>query len=82
MDTLNIDELKLQLRQVREERKAKLQNRRRRSKLDRYKGELIAMHEGDASEAEMAHWLATRKQLKVHPVTIGRRLRHWQQEQR
>ncbi len=69
-----------ELEAVRRERKAARQAQLKGSKIDRFKGELLMLHEAGASTTELAHWLATRKRTRAHPTTILRRLARWRQQ--
>lgn len=56
-----------------------LRRRRRvyRSRLDRYRAELVARHQAGASLAELVAWLATERQCRVQRSTVSRALRRW-----
>ena len=46
----------------------------RRSKLDRYRSELIALHQHGGSLREMAYWLKAEKRIKINVTSIARYL--------
>lgn len=57
-------------------RKAKRGNYvKRKSKLDKYTGELIAMRQAGASFAVLAEWLSARHRVKITRMSICRFLR-------
>ncbi len=71
------DELRQQLKTVREERATSRRQRFTRSRLDRYRAELELLAEEGASLRDMAAWLRRFKRVKVHPTTVSRRLAFW-----
>ena len=61
-----IRRLKAQTRQIR-----KRSYSRRKSRLDRYHGEILALHKAGATSAEIQRWLQE-KRIKVHRTTVSR----------
>jgi len=51
--------------------------KQRRSVLDRYRGELVALYDAGLSFAQLALWLQCRKRIKVSRTAIHRRMREW-----
>lgn len=72
--------LAAQLQTVQAERRDARQQRYVRSKLDRFRAELMALSAEGASTRDLAFWLAKYKRLKAHPTTIGKRLSLWRQQ--
>jgi len=62
---------------IRELRAAARGRRFRRSRLDRYRAELVERDNKGWSWRDLAEWLRRHKRVKVHPTTIGRRLAQW-----
>ncbi|MBT0651945.1 hypothetical protein [Geomobilimonas luticola] len=60
------------VRQRRAEARRKLY---RKSRLDRYRAELVAMKQAGASCADLAEWLRTYHRLKIHRSSIDRYLK-------
>lgn len=63
-----VEQLKAQTKMIRKREYA-----RRASKLDKYKGELFAMHDAGASGAELRRWLQ-KKRINVVLTTVLRYL--------
>ena len=60
-------------------RRAEARRRRyRKSRLDKYYTELIAMHQAGASLAELAEWLRIKHRCRVHRSSIGRWVKRWE----
>lgn len=47
----------------------------RKSRLDKYRAELVAMKQASASCADLAEWLRVNHRLKIHRSTIDRYLK-------
>jgi hypothetical protein len=47
----------------------------RKSRLDKYRAELVAMKQADASCADLVEWLRVNHRLKVHRSSIDRYLK-------
>lgn len=50
------------------------QGRRYRSKLERYRVELVDLYHAGATFTDLAFWLKSEKRLKAHPTSIMRYL--------
>ncbi len=48
------------------------QGRRYRSKLERYRAELVDLYHAGATFPDLAFWLKSEKRLKTHPTSIMR----------
>jgi len=66
-----------QLAAVRQLRDGAKHRRFRRSRLDRYRAELVELAARGASWRDLAVWLRRYRRVVVHPTTIGRRLASW-----
>lgn len=66
-----------QLDAVRALRREARKRRHRRSRLDRYRAELVALDAQGASWQDLAVWLRKYRRVVVHPTTVGRRLAEW-----
>ena len=62
---------------IRERRRMAVRARHRRSKIDRFRVELEDLTDRGASLVELSLWLSSHKRVRVHPSTIGKRLRKW-----
>ena len=61
------------IKSARSERRRK--GREYRSKLDRYRSELVSLYHAGASYEDLSFWLKTTEQVKIHPTSIMRFLR-------
>ncbi len=59
---------------LRAETRARRRPRYRRSRLDRYKGELLALRDEGCTTAELQRWLLARR-VRVQHATVARWLR-------
>jgi len=59
---------------LRVQTRARRRSRYRRSRLDRYKGELLALREEGCTTAELQRWLLAHR-IRVHHATVARWLR-------
>ncbi len=48
-----------------------------RSRLDRYRAEIVELAAQGASSYDIALWLRKFKRIKVHPTTVWRALKRW-----
>lgn len=71
------DTLDQQLTHVQAQRRIARRQPFRRSRLERYRAELLALAERGASHRDLALWLRQFKRVKVHPTTVGRALAKW-----
>ena len=71
------DSLDTQLAHIQAQRRAAQRQPYRRSRLERYRAELLALAERGASHRDLAFWLRQFKRLNVHPTTVGRALSKW-----
>jgi len=62
------------LNDVRATRAMKRRKKYRKSKLDRFRAEIVAIRKAGASLQDLAIWLRMRHRLKIHPTSIGRYL--------
>lgn len=70
--------LKDQLAAVRQKRVASRRNSPRRSRLERFRAEIMTLREEEcASSVEIATWLREYKRTKVNPFTVYRTLKKW-----
>jgi transposase-like protein len=67
---MNFD-LEAELKKLNDETKLNRQVRYSRSRLDKYKGELLLLHRSNVSVAELQRWLRS-KRVKVHWSTVSR----------
>lgn len=67
------DDIETELAQIRQQRRAARRKRYYRSRLDRYRAELVALRRAGATLAEIAAWLR-RRRIKVACSTICRYL--------
>jgi len=68
-----IDHLTAELAAIRQQRRTARRRRYYRSRLDRYRAEIVALRRAGATLAEIAAWLRQRR-CKVAPSTISRYL--------
>jgi len=61
------------IKNARSEKRRK--GREYRSKLDRYRSELVSLYQAGASYEDLSFWLRTTEQIKIHPTSIMRFLR-------
>ena len=54
----------------------------RKSRLDKYRAELVAMKQAGASGADLAEWLRVNRRLKVHRSSVDRCLKKLPELQR
>ena len=73
------DDLLQQLQQLQAERQVTYKKRYRRSRLDRYRAEILTLEEAGASHRDICTWLSRYKRVKVHFATISRALKRWHQ---
>ena len=59
---------------LRAQTRSRRRPRYRRSRLDRYKGELLALHDEGCTTAELQRWLLARR-VRVQHATVARWLR-------
>ena len=59
---------------LRAQTRARRRRRYRRSRLDRYKGELLALRDEGCTTGELQRWLLTRR-IRVQHTTVARWLR-------
>lgn len=71
-ETFNAQAEVERVRQRRAEARRKLY---RKSRLDRYRAELVAMKQAGASCADLAEWLRSSHRLKIHRSSIDRYLK-------
>jgi len=65
-----------ELSKIKEARNVRRRSGRRyRSKLEKYRAELVALYSVGASYPDLAFWLKSEKRLKVHPTSVMRYLR-------
>jgi len=64
-----------ELAEVKSLRTVQRRKRFRKSKLDRYRAELVAMYRTGASSQDLATWLRMKHRMKVHRSSIARYLR-------
>lgn len=76
------DDLMQQLEAVQAERALKQKKRYRRSRLDRYRAEVLYLEEAGASHEDIRLWLSQYKHVKMHSTTIGRAVKRWHQREK
>ena len=69
------NELLKQLAAVQERRKIRRKRRYRRSKLEAYRAELVALNRAGASLNDILHWLREVQRCRVSRTTLWRYLR-------
>ena len=71
------DSLQDQLEAVRNDRRVAQRRPHSRSRLDRYRAEIVELAGYGASTNDIALWLRKYKRTKVHPTTVWRALKRW-----
>jgi len=68
-----------QLKQIKKEKKVRADKKRARSRsrLEKYKGEILELKDQGASLEDMRLWLRKYKSVSVNRSTIHRKLRLW-----
>jgi len=72
--------LAYELMEVQETRELVRNRRRNRSRLDKYRAEIIDLRYLDASYKDIAIWLRKHKRIKVNATTVWRMVRKWEDE--
>lgn len=75
------DDFLQQLQQIQAERQVAYKKRYRRSRLDRYRAEILTLEEAGASHRDICMWLIRYKRVKVHFATVSRALKRWHQRE-
>lgn len=63
-----------ELATIRERRAMQRRTRYRKSKLEKYRAELVALRRAGASAQDLAAWIKARHRLKIHRSSIDRYL--------
>jgi len=71
--------LEEQLNAIQQKRQAARRRRYRRSRLERYRSDLLKLIEHGASHQDLVQWLLDYKHVKVHRTTVARMLAKWTQ---
>jgi hypothetical protein len=70
-ETFNVE---AELKEVQELRAMQRRRKYRRSKLERYRAELVALKQAGASSQDLATWLRMKHRLKIHRSSVDRYL--------
>lgn len=65
-----------ELKAVKERRAMQRRRRYCKSKLEKYRAELVALHRAGASAQDLVTWIKARHRLKIHRSSIDRYLSH------
>lgn len=80
MRKISSEQLKREIKAIRKVNKVKkkISYRRNRSRLDKYKGEIMRLHQiEEATYKEIKDWLRKHKRIVVCRSTISRRVEKW-----
>ena len=75
------DRLKSQLAAIQAKRHIARRKAYRRSRLERYRAELMMLADAGASSRELALWLREYKRVKIHWTTVNRMVSRWRKEE-